>query len=141
MPIEPAVPAAYPPADLPSVGLDRFVALRDLEAPARERIHPVAWSYIARGAEDERTLACDQEAWDRIRLRPRVLADVSDVRLGRTILGRSISMPVGIVPGQPGVEKTLSILRQEVGRALSLLGASSVDDVRRDHVVVRDGCS
>ena len=98
MPVEPEPSIAYPPADVPPVDLERFVALRDFEEPARDRIHPVAWAYIDRGAEDQRTFAHEQESWDGFRLRPRVLVDVSDVRLDSTILGRRVSMPVGIAP-------------------------------------------
>lgn len=98
MPADPGPIIAYPPADVPPVDLERFVALRDFEGPARERIHPAAWAYIDRGAEDQRTLAHEQGAWDGFRLHPRVLVDVSGVRLDSTILGRPVSMPVGIAP-------------------------------------------
>ena len=43
----------------------------------RARIEPGAWDYYAGGAGDERSLAENRAAWDRIRLLPRVLVDVS----------------------------------------------------------------
>ena len=39
--------------------------------------------------------------------------------------------------GEPGVDKALSILREETERALSLVGASRPSDLRRDHVTAR----
>lgn len=37
--------------------------------------------------------------------------------------------------GEPGVAKAFAILREETERAMSLLGAARIDDLRRDHVV------
>jgi 4-hydroxymandelate oxidase len=37
--------------------------------------------------------------------------------------------------GEPGVSKALAILREETGRAMSLVGAAGVGDLRRAHVV------
>ena len=39
--------------------------------------------------------------------------------------------------GQPGVEHALGILREEIERALSLVGAPTPAEVRRDHVATR----
>ena len=36
--------------------------------------------------------------------------------------------------GEPGVAKALAILRDETGRAMSLVGAARVGDLRREHV-------
>lgn len=89
---------AYPPTAAPPIDLDACVRLADFEGPARERMHPVAWSYCAGGAGDEHTLAATQAAWDAYRLRPRVLVDVSSVTLATTILGRPAALPIGIAP-------------------------------------------
>ncbi len=37
--------------------------------------------------------------------------------------------------GEPGVAKALAILREETERAMSLVGAARIGDLRRDHVV------
>ena len=47
------------------------------------RATPAAWDYYAGGAGDELSLADNREAWDRLRLRPRMLVDVSQRDLRR----------------------------------------------------------
>ena len=89
---------AYPPPSAPPVDLGAMVRLADFEAPARERLHPAAWAYYAGGAWDGHTLRANAEAWDRYRLRPRVLVDVSGITLRATVLGRPAALPVGIAP-------------------------------------------
>src|SRR3954447_20658111 len=88
----------YLPSSLPPVDLSTIVRLRDFEAPARERIHPAGWEYLADGAYDEHTLRHTHDAWDAFRLRPRVLTSVPAVDLTTTILGRPAALPVGIAP-------------------------------------------
>lgn len=88
----------YPaPAD-PALALDGVVSLRDFEEPARERLHPAAWAYYARGAGDEVTLRENLTAWDRYHLRPRILVDVEAIDLRTTLLGQRVPIPVGIAP-------------------------------------------
>jgi 4-hydroxymandelate oxidase len=58
----------------------------------------MAYDYYASGAEGERTLADNVEAWQRIRLRPRCLVDVATRDLTTTVLGRRVSMPVLVAP-------------------------------------------
>src|SRR5690606_21438742 len=54
--------------------------------------------YYAGGAGDEVTLRDNAAAWERHRLRPRVLVDVSGVDTAATVLGTPVTMPVGIAP-------------------------------------------
>ena len=55
-------------------------------------------AYIAGGAGEERTLRWNREAFSRLRLRPRVLVDVSAVSTETTVLGAPVSMPVLVAP-------------------------------------------
>jgi 4-hydroxymandelate oxidase len=89
---------AYPPPADPPIGLGDIVSLHDFEAPARARLHPAAWAYYAGGAWDGHTLRANDVAWDRYRLRPRVLVDVSGATLETTILGRPAGLPIGVAP-------------------------------------------
>ncbi len=75
-------------------GLD----LERLEAAARAAMHSAAFDYYAGGADDEHTVADNVAAWSRIRLRPRVLRDVSHVSTGAEVLGAELSMPVAVAP-------------------------------------------
>jgi len=74
------------------------VTLDDLESAARERLAPLAFDYYAGGADDEETLRENRAAWARIRLRYRVLVDVSRRQLATAALGRPISLPVVVAP-------------------------------------------
>jgi 4-hydroxymandelate oxidase len=76
----------------------RPINLFDYEALARERIDPIAWDYIAGGAEDEVTLRANRTAFERIQLRPRVLVDVSACDLATTALGAPLGMPILVAP-------------------------------------------
>jgi 4-hydroxymandelate oxidase len=95
---EPRPADAYPPPSAPPVDLARVVALRDFEAPARERLDPAAWAYYAGGAWDGHTLRANEADWDRYALLPRVLVDVSTTSLETMILGRPAALPVGVAP-------------------------------------------
>lgn len=56
-----------------------FLALSDFEPAARETLPHAVFESIAAGAGDEITLADNKAAFDRIRLRPRILRDVSAI--------------------------------------------------------------
>ena len=70
----------------------------EYEAIARERMERSAYDYYAGGSGDERTLAANRSAFDRILLRPRVLVDVSAVDTRTTVLGQSLDFPVMLAP-------------------------------------------
>lgn len=74
------------------------VNLNDYEQLARERLPGMVYDYYAGGAGDEMTLRENERAWERLRLRPRVLVDVSGCDSRTTILGQSVSMPVMVGP-------------------------------------------
>jgi 4-hydroxymandelate oxidase len=78
--------------------LARFHALTEFEAVARATMEPAAFDYIAGGSWDERTLAENEAAWGRIRLRPRVLVDVGRVDASSTLLGEPVPIPVAVAP-------------------------------------------
>ena len=70
----------------------------DYERLAEDRLGPGAWSYFAGGADDERTLRWNLEAYGRWRLRPRILCDVTDVSTSTTVLGMTVALPVLVAP-------------------------------------------
>ncbi|MEK2472471.1 alpha-hydroxy acid oxidase [Streptomyces noursei] len=71
---------------------------RDYASAARARLDRPVWDYIAGGSGDEVTLREDRAAYDRYRLRPRALVDVSRCDTATTLLGRPVAFPVGIAP-------------------------------------------
>ncbi len=72
--------------------------LPDLEAEAKAKIDATFYDYIAGGAEDEGTLADNEAAWGRFRLRPRVLRDVRTIDTSTTLLGARVGSPVAVAP-------------------------------------------
>jgi isopentenyl diphosphate isomerase/L-lactate dehydrogenase-like FMN-dependent dehydrogenase len=70
----------------------------DYECLAKDRLGPGPWSYFAGGADDERTLRWNLEAYGRWRLRPRILCDVTDVSTETTVLGTQVALPVLVAP-------------------------------------------
>ncbi|MGI8557976.1 MAG: alpha-hydroxy acid oxidase [Solirubrobacteraceae bacterium] len=74
------------------------VNVAEWERAARSRIEPGALGYFAGGAGDERTLRANVAALERVKLRPRVLVDVSTVDTSTTVLGTAVSMPLLLAP-------------------------------------------
>jgi 4-hydroxymandelate oxidase len=74
------------------------INLADFQALARERLTPLAWDYYEGGSEDDYTVADNCAAFRRIKLRPRVLADVAERDLATEVLGQPISLPVLLAP-------------------------------------------
>lgn len=69
-----------------------------LRERARGVVDPVAFDYFAGGADDEVTLADNEAAWQRIRLLPKVLRDVSAVDPSTTVLGQRVTSPILVAP-------------------------------------------
>jgi (S)-2-hydroxy-acid oxidase len=70
----------------------------DYERIAEERLDANAYAYFAGGSGDEVTLRDNLAAFERRKLRPRVLVDVSSVTTHTTVLGIDIALPVLIAP-------------------------------------------
>jgi 4-hydroxymandelate oxidase len=70
----------------------------DFEREARARLDPVHYDFFAGAAGDESTYQINLDAWQRIRLRPRILRGNAKRDLGVSVFGRDLSMPVLIAP-------------------------------------------
>ena len=70
----------------------------DYERLAEEKLDEASFGYFAGGAGDEHAVRGNVEAFDRWRLRPRVLVDVGDVTAITTVLGAELSMPIIAAP-------------------------------------------
>jgi len=76
------------------------INLLDYEALAQQRMAhiPWAWDYYQGGSEDEVSLRANRAAFEYLRLRPRMLVNVSTCDLRTSVLGTSVSMPILIAP-------------------------------------------
>src|SRR5436190_8137067 len=112
--------------------------LHDLERAAFARLDANALGYYRSGADDERVLRENVEAWARIKLAPRVLADVSKRTLATTVLGHAIDLPVLIAPmamqGMAHADAELATVRA-AGRAGTIMTLSTVSNTSVEDVV------
>ena len=69
-----------------------------LEQQARDRLSPAAYAFAAAGADDELTLNDNIAAWRRLRLRPRILNDITAIDTSVDILGRRLATPIMVAP-------------------------------------------
>jgi len=69
-----------------------------LEREARQRLSPEACAYIAGGAGAGRTVAANTDDFDRWRIRPRMLNDVSRVDLSTRLFGTDLPAPLLLAP-------------------------------------------
>ena len=70
----------------------------DYERAARERLEASIYDYIAGGAWDEVTLTENRTAYNKWRLRLRAMVNVEHRDLSVSILGDTLSLPIGIAP-------------------------------------------
>jgi 4-hydroxymandelate oxidase len=59
---------------------------------------PGAFAFCAAGADDEITARENAEAWRALRLRPRVLRDITQIDTATTLLGTSVPTPLIVAP-------------------------------------------
>ena len=74
------------------------VNVLEYERLAEGMLEEGALGYFAGGACDERTLRENVAAFGGLRLRPRMLVDVSNVSAATTVLGTEVSMPLLVAP-------------------------------------------
>ncbi|HWZ58901.1 MAG TPA: alpha-hydroxy acid oxidase [Gemmatimonadaceae bacterium] len=85
-----------------SLSLERIppeaVSVDDFEAIARQSLPGPVYDYVAGAAADELTLRANRDAYARIRLRPRVLVDVSRLDTRANLFGQELPFPALIAP-------------------------------------------
>ena len=115
------------------------VSLFDFEPLAKKKMSHAAWEYVNGAAADEITVRWNREALDRIRLKPRVLVDVSKPDPRVTLLGQEMPFPILLAPTASHrayhPEGELATARAAGARGatmvLSTLANTSVEDVVR----------
>jgi isopentenyl diphosphate isomerase/L-lactate dehydrogenase-like FMN-dependent dehydrogenase len=106
-----------------------LVNVFDYEKLARTRLALPLWDFFQGGSDDEVTMRECRAAFERIKLRPRVLVDVSEVEMRCTVLGVPVSIPMLIAPmasqcvAHPDGECATA---QAAGRAGTVMIASTV---------------
>ncbi|MEH2364529.1 alpha-hydroxy acid oxidase [Nostoc sp.] len=125
---------------------DRFqpINLFEYEKLAKEYLSQITLDYYTSGAWDEITLRDNRAAFERVKLRPRILVDVSDVydglrlrNLTTSILGQPLQLPLLIAPmafqclAHPDgeVATALAAASAGVGMVLSTMATKSIEEV------------
>lgn len=114
------------------------VNLHAYEALAAERLPPMVYDYYAGGANDEILLRESRTAWDALRVRYRVLRDVSQRDLSVTLEGHRLDWPVIAAPmafqQMATTEGEVALARATAaagsGMILSTLSNRTIEDVR-----------
>ena len=86
------------PVRLKAQNMEQALSLADFESLARNHISHGAWERIQGGAADELTVRWNHEAYEHIRLRPRVLVDVSKIDTRVKLLGQELAFPILLAP-------------------------------------------
>jgi len=114
-----------------------LVSVFDYEAAAQKSLPKLAFDYYSSGANDEITLRDNHAAYERIRLKPRVLKDISQRNTGITLYDEPISMPILVAPtafhrmAHPEGEVAVARAAGKAGTImiLSTLSTSSIEEV------------
>ena len=78
--------------------LDRAASIEDLRQRARRRIPRFAFDLVDGGAESERNLRRNIEAFEEVQLTPRYMVDVSRVDTRADLFGQTFDAPFGMAP-------------------------------------------
>jgi (S)-mandelate dehydrogenase len=120
--------------------LTRAYSIEDLRRMAKRRLPRAVFDFFDGGAEDEGTLRGNRAAFERVRLLPRVLVDVSNVDLTGSFFGKPSALPLGIGPtggisaGRPGAELMLARAAKAAGVPFTLAtpAAFTIEQVAKD---------
>ncbi|WBU52861.1 alpha-hydroxy acid oxidase [Paracoccus sp. SCSIO 75233] len=115
------------------------INLDDIELSARRYLPGFLYDFIAGGVDGEAGLARNRQAFERYRLLPRYLRDVSKRSLETQLFGRRYSMPFGISPTGPAqifrrdADRFLAAAAREADIPFALSGAAgaSLEDIAR----------
>ena len=117
--------------------LSRTVNIEDLRRMAKRRLPRSVFDFFDGGAEDEATLRGNRAAFERVRLLPRVLVDVSKVDTGVEIFGARSNLPMAIAPtggigaGRNGADLMLARAARAAGIPYTLAtpATASIEEV------------
>ncbi|MBN9252037.1 MAG: alpha-hydroxy-acid oxidizing protein, partial [Mesorhizobium sp.] len=117
--------------------MGEILTIDDLKQRARRRVPKMFFDYADSGAWTESTYRANEEDFGKIKLRQRVLVDMTNRSLETTMLGEKVSMPVALAPtGLTGMqhadgEMLAAQAAEEFGVpfTLSTMSICSIEDV------------
>ena len=78
--------------------VDDPVCVTDFAPLAKKKIPSMGWEFMSAAAGDELSLRWNTEAYQRLRLKPRLMVDVSHVDTRTTLLGHEHAFPILLAP-------------------------------------------
>ncbi len=117
--------------------MSALLTIEDLRRRARRRVPKMFFDYADSGSWTESTYRANEEDFHKVKLRQRVLVDMTDRSLESTMIGETVSMPVALAPtGLTGMQhadgEILAAQAAEefgVPFALSTMSICSIEDV------------
>ncbi len=114
-----------------------LLTIEDLRRRARRRVPKMFFDYADSGSWTETTLRANEDDFQKIKLRQRVLVDMTDRSLASTMIGEAVSMPVALAPtGLTGMQHAdgeilAAQAAEEAGVpfTLSTMSVCSIEDV------------
>lgn len=121
-----------------TAALDKSVfTIKDLKEAASKKLPKMYAEYFNEGAMDLITLHDNEEAYNRYKIRPRILMNVSNIDTSTTIFGTKVSFPLGFAPAamhrlaHPDGEVATSraAAKNGIAMGLSSWSTSTMEDV------------
>ncbi len=119
--------------------LTRALTIYDLRDIAKRRTPQAPFDYTDGGADTESSLTRARAAYEKLEFQPKILLNVKDVDLSVQMLGKKISMPLGIAP--TGFTRMMQTEGEYAGACaaadagipftLSTMGTRSIEDVAK----------
>ena len=117
--------------------LAQAFSISDLRSLAQKRLPKAVFEFIDGGAEDEITLHENRAAFERIKLIPRILRDVSALDTRASLLDKVAQAPIVIAPmgscmlAWPNADKAIARAASELGLpyTLSTMSNTSLEDM------------
>lgn len=114
-----------------------ILEINDLKKLAERRVPKMFFDYANSGAWTESTYRANEEDFAKIKLRQRVLVDITDRSLASTMIGQEVTMPVALAPtGLTGMqhadgEMLAARAAEEFGVpfTLSTMSICSIEDI------------
>ncbi|MEW9613018.1 alpha-hydroxy acid oxidase [Shinella sp. S4-D37] len=118
--------------------MDQALTIADLKDRARRRVPKMFFEYADSGAWTEGTYRANEDDFHKVKLRQRVLVDMTNRSLESEMIGEKVSMPVALAPtGFTGMqhadgEMLAAQAAEEFGVpfTLSTMSICSIEDVR-----------
>ena len=119
--------------------LTRALTIYDLRDIAKRRTPQAPFDYTDGGADTETSLTRARDAYEKLEFQPKILLNVKDVDLSVQMLGKKMSMPLGIAP--TGFTRMMQTEGEYAGACaaadagipftLSTMGTRSIEDVAK----------